>query len=185
MRCSQNRCCHNVLWFRFLRRAFIHSGRLSLVWQRCVTIRLMTRQAVEKSSSPGGNVQRACMWSGSNSRDHKRMGQTKRADRFPQDGAHIGIGEKRLAPIGVDGEEIAATRHMGVAIIRHDGIIKPMNGAGTRPTFALSRGFRDGRARLGARRQAHQDRRQGSLGRQRGFRDRALALRFLCISTSL
>ena len=28
----------------FLRRAFIHSGRLSLVWQRCVTIRLMTRQ---------------------------------------------------------------------------------------------------------------------------------------------
>ena len=35
---------HNVLRFRFLRRAFIHSGRLSLVWQRCVTIRLMTRQ---------------------------------------------------------------------------------------------------------------------------------------------
>jgi len=33
------------------------------------------------------------------------MGQTKRSDRFPQGRAHIDIGEKRLAPIGVDGEE--------------------------------------------------------------------------------
>ncbi len=72
------------------------------------------------------------MWSGSNS-----LGQTKRSDRFPQGGAHIGIGEKRLAPIGVNGEKIAATRHMGAAIISHDGIIKSMNGAGTRPTCSL------------------------------------------------
>ena len=35
--------------------------------------------------------------------DHKQMGQTKHSNRFPQDGAHIGIGEKRLAPIGVGG----------------------------------------------------------------------------------
>ena len=65
--------------------------------------------------------------------DHKRMGQTKRSDRFPQGRAHIDIGEKGLAPIGVDGEEIGATRHMGATVIRHGGIIPPMNGAGTRP----------------------------------------------------
>ena len=41
------------------------------------------------------------------------MGQTKRSDRFPQSRAHIDIGEKGLAPIGVDREEIGATRHMG------------------------------------------------------------------------
>ena len=107
MRCSPNRCCHRVLWFRFLRRAFIHTGRLSLVWQR-VTIRLMTRQRWEKSSSSGGNVQRACMRSGSNTQASitNGMGRTKRSDRFPQGRAHTDIGEKGLVPIGVDGEEI-------------------------------------------------------------------------------
>ena len=30
--------------------------------------------------------------------DHKRMGQTKRSDRFPQGRAHIDIGEKGLSP---------------------------------------------------------------------------------------
>ena len=65
--------------------------------------------------------------------DHKRMGRTKRSDRFSQGRAHIEIGEKGLAPIGVDGEEIGATWHMGATVIRHDGIIPPMNGAGTRP----------------------------------------------------
>ena len=68
--------------------------------------------------------------------DHKRMGRTKRSDRFPQGRAHIGIGEKRLAPIGGDREEIGATRHMGATVIRHGGMIPPMNGAGTRPTLA-------------------------------------------------
>ena len=68
--------------------------------------------------------------------DHKRMGQTKRSDRFPPGRAHINIGEKGLAPIGVDGEEIGATRHMGATVIRHGGIIPPMNGAGTRATLA-------------------------------------------------
>ena len=70
--------------------------------------------------------------------DHKCMGRTKRSDRFPQCRAHIDIGEKGLAPIGVDGEEIGATRHMGATVIRHGGIIPPMNGAGTRPTLAGS-----------------------------------------------
>jgi hypothetical protein len=45
---------------------------------------------------------------------------------------------KGLAPIGVDHEEIGATRHMGATVIRHGGIIPPMNGAGTRPTLARS-----------------------------------------------
>ena len=62
------------------------------------------------------------------------MGRTKRSDRFPQ--GSVDIGEKGLAPIGVDGEEIGATRHMGATVIRHGGIIPPMNGAGTRPTLA-------------------------------------------------
>jgi len=31
----------------------------------------------------------------------------------------VGIGEKRLAPVGADGEEIGATRHMGATIIGH------------------------------------------------------------------
>ena len=48
------------------------------------------------------------------------------------------IGEKGLAPIGVDREEIGATRHMGATVIRHGGIIPPMNGAGTRPTLATA-----------------------------------------------
>ena len=65
--------------------------------------------------------------------DHKRMGRTKRSDRFPQGRAHIDIGEKGLAPIGVDREEIGATRHMGATVISRGGIIPPMNGAGTRP----------------------------------------------------
>ncbi|MDQ3564844.1 MAG: hypothetical protein M3436_12100 [Pseudomonadota bacterium] len=34
------------------------------------------------------------------------------------------IGEKRLAPIGVDGEEIAVTRHMGTLVASED-IIAP------------------------------------------------------------
>ena len=72
--------------------------------------------------------------------DHKRMGRTKRSDRFPQGRAHIDIGEKGLAPIGVDREEIGATWHMGATVIRHGGIIPPMNGAGTRPTLASSAG---------------------------------------------
>jgi len=63
--------------------------------------------------------------------DHKRMGRTKRSDRFPQGRAHIDIGEKGLAPIGVNGEELVATRHMGATVIRHGGITLPMNGAGT------------------------------------------------------
>ena len=70
--------------------------------------------------------------------DHKRMGRTKRSDRFPQGRVHIDIGEKGLAPIGVDGEEIGASRHMGATVIRHGGIIAAMNGAGTRPTLASS-----------------------------------------------
>ena len=64
------------------------------------------------------------------------MGQTKRSDRFPQGRAGIDIGEKDSAPIGIDGEELGATRHMGATVIRHGGIIPPMNGAGTRPTLA-------------------------------------------------
>ncbi len=51
----------------------------SLVWQRCVTIRLTTRQRWEKSSSPGGNVQRACLWSGSNTRAPITNGWVKRS----------------------------------------------------------------------------------------------------------
>ena len=62
------------------------------------------------------------------------MGQTKRSGRFPQGRAHIDIGEEGLALIGVDGEEIGASRHMGATVIRHGRIILPMNGAGTRPT---------------------------------------------------
>jgi predicted RNase H-like HicB family nuclease len=69
--------------------------------------------------------------------DHKRMGHTKPSDRFPQGRAHIDIGEKGLAPISVDREEIGATRHMGATVTRHGGIIPPMNGAGTRPTLAM------------------------------------------------
>jgi hypothetical protein len=49
--------------------------------------------------------------------------------------AHIGIGEKRLAPIGVDSEEIGAIRRMGATVIRHDGI-NTANDAGTRPILA-------------------------------------------------
>jgi len=56
------------------------------------------------------------------------MGQSKCSDRFPQGGSHIGIGEKRSAPIGVGGGEIGATRNMGATIIRRDGIIPPMIG---------------------------------------------------------
>ncbi len=66
------------------------------------------------------------------------MGQTKPSDRFPQGRAHIGISEKRSAPIGVDGEEIGATRHTGTTAIRHGGIIPPMNGAGTRLRLLLA-----------------------------------------------
>ena len=70
--------------------------------------------------------------------DHKRMGRTKRSDRFPQGRARIDIGEKGLAPIGVGRKEIGATRHMGATVIRHGGIIPPMNGAGTRATLATA-----------------------------------------------
>lgn len=48
----------------------------------------------------------------------------------------VGINEKRLAPVGCDGEELGATRHVGPTVIGHDGIIPPRNGAGTRPTLA-------------------------------------------------
>jgi hypothetical protein len=65
--------------------------------------------------------------------DHERMSRTKRSDRFPQGRAHIDIGEKGLAPIGADGEELGATRHMGATVVRHGGIIPPMNGAGIAP----------------------------------------------------
>ena len=78
------------------------------------------------------------------------MGQTKRSDRFPQGRAHIDIGEKGLAPIGVDGEEIGATRHMGATVIRHGGIIPPMNGAGTRPTLAMEDGVKGMKAQFTA-----------------------------------
>jgi hypothetical protein len=72
------------VFFHLLRRAFIHSGRLSL--------------------------------------DHKRLGRTKRSDRFRQGRAHIDIGEKALAPIGVGGEGIGATWHMGATVIKYGGI---------------------------------------------------------------
>ena len=37
-------------------------------------------------------------------------------------------------------ERLRATRHMGTTVIRHDGLIPRMNGAGTRPTRAGSAG---------------------------------------------
>jgi hypothetical protein len=41
-----------------------------------------------------------------------------------------------VGSIGVDGEEIGATRHKGATILTYDGIIPPMNGSGTRLTLA-------------------------------------------------
>jgi hypothetical protein len=119
--------------------ARIHPFRsMSLGWQRCVTIRLMTRQWWKRSSSPGGKCPEGMpvVRQQHPSLDHKRMGRPKRSDRFPQGRAHIDIGEKGLAPIGVDGEEIGATRHMGATVIRHGGIIPSMNGVGTRHIYA-------------------------------------------------
>ena len=107
---------------------FIHSGRLSLVWQRCITIRLTTRERWEKSSSPGGNIQRACMRSGSNTKP-RTDGSNEPLRSLPAGPSAHRYREERLAPIGIDGEEIAATRQMGATVIRHDGIIPPKNGA--------------------------------------------------------
>jgi len=42
----------------------------------------------------------------------------------PAGGSHIGIAEKRSAPIGVVGGEIGATRNMGATIIKRDGIMR-------------------------------------------------------------
>jgi hypothetical protein len=106
--------------------------------EHCATIRLMTREQGGRTLISG----RQCPEGMHVVRrqhpnvDHKRMGQRKRCDRFPQGRAHIRIGEKRLTPIGVAGEEIGATRHMGATVIRHHGIIPPMSGAGTRATLA-------------------------------------------------
>ena len=45
--------------------------------------------------------------------DHKRWVKRSVPIASPQGQAHIDIGEEGLVSIGVDGEEISATRHMG------------------------------------------------------------------------
>ena len=79
------------------------------------------------------------MWSGSNTQASITNGWVERSVPIASGRAERTSTscEKGLAPIGVDGEEIGATRHMGATVIRHGGIIPPMNGAGTRLTLAI------------------------------------------------
>ena len=60
------------------------------------------------------------MWSGSNTQASITNGWIKRGVPIaPRRAERNDISEEGLAPIGVDGEEIGATRHMGATVIRH------------------------------------------------------------------